>query len=249
MNLAKKLLGVCIVSSLAGAPATQAAIEWQTFSLSYLKGDHYRVGDPQRQVTTFEHAAGTSWGDSFLFWDHLYSENGDNADYGEWSPRFSFCKIWTRCVDPNGANAVLHDLLISTTVEKGEGFTNFLYGLGVDLKLPGFKYFTLNAYRRMAEFKEDNWQATITWGLPFTLGNQAFLYDGFLDSYTGTRDEHASTNWTMQLKWNLGQNLSLKNPLYLGVEYAYWLNKFGIKDSPGFRTKETCASLLLKWHF
>ncbi len=249
MNLREKLLGSCLVMGLALAPVARASIQWQSFSLSYLNGSHYRVGDPERQVSTFEHAAGTSWGDSFLFWDHVYSDNGDNADYGEWSPRFSLCKIWQKCVDSRGANLLFKDVLIATTVEKGEGFTNFLYGIGTDLKVPGFKYFTLNGYRRMAEFKQDNWQTTITWGLPFNIGNQAFLYDGFLDSYTSTDDEHASTNWTMQLKWNLGQNLGFKNPLYLGVEYAYWKNKYGIEDSPGFRTTETNANLLLKWHF
>lgn len=226
-----------------------AAVEWQTFSFSYLNGNHYRLGDSERQVSTFEHAARTSWGDSFLFWDHLYSENGDNSDYGEWSPRFSFCKLWSSCVDSQGTNKLVKDLLVSTTVEKGEGFTNFLYGLGVDLKVPGFKYFTVNAYRRMAEFKADNWQSTLTWGLPFSLGGQSFLYDGFLDWFNASPDQSASMNMTSQLKWNLGANMEMTNPLYVGIEYAYWVNKYGVKDSAALRTTEANINLLVKWHF
>ena len=240
--------GLCLLAATI-APTSLADIQWQTFSLSYLQGDNYRVGDPERQVVTFEHAAATTWGDSFLFWDHLWFHNGMEVDYGEWSPRFSFCKLWQVCIAKPNSDAFIKDVLIATTLEKGETFTNGLVGVGVDINLPKFKYFTLNLYRRMAESKADNWQATVTWGLPFTFGNQAFLYDGFLDKFNATDNEAASMNWTMQLRWNLAKNWGAKNPLYLGVEYAYWENKFGIQDRPSFRTKETNANVLVKWHF
>ncbi len=48
-----------------------AEVLWQDFRLTYLNGKHYRLGDPQRQVLTIEHAATTSWGDSFFFLDHM----------------------------------------------------------------------------------------------------------------------------------------------------------------------------------
>lgn len=237
------LTGLVVLPAL---PA-QGGIQWQTFSLSYLKGEHYKVGDPERQVLTFEHAANGSWGDSFLFWDHMWWSNGGESDYGEWSPRFSACKLWDQCLDQDGS--LLKDWLIATTVERGEDFTNFLYGLGLDFKLPGFKYFTANVYRRMAEFKQDNWMITLTWGVPFQIGNQSFLYDGFIDWFNSTDDETANANWTAQLKWNLGKNFRLENPLYLGIEHTHWPDKYGIKDSRNFRTDESNINLLVKWHF
>jgi hypothetical protein len=42
---------------------------WSDVSASLLKGNNYQVGDNSRTVFTFEHAAGYSWGDSFLFID------------------------------------------------------------------------------------------------------------------------------------------------------------------------------------
>lgn len=43
----------------------QAEVLWQDVSVTYLNGSNYRVDGPDKQVLTFEHAAGTSWGDSF----------------------------------------------------------------------------------------------------------------------------------------------------------------------------------------
>ena len=57
------LLALCCFDSVA-------AVNWQQASLTYLYGTHYRIGDPKRHVLTLEHAANTSWGDSFLFIDH-----------------------------------------------------------------------------------------------------------------------------------------------------------------------------------
>lgn len=229
---------------LAVAPAS-AEVLWQDFSVTYLKGDNYRIDSPEQQVYTFEHAAGTSWGDSFLFLDHLHGENETRSNYAEWSPRASLGKLsgTTISVGP------ITDLLLASTIEMSEFQTNYLYGMGVDLAIPGFKYAQLNLYRRQNENTDDNWQATLVWGLPFTLGNQVFLYDGFLDWANESDDQSEQMNLTSQLKWSLRQLLNLKSEFYLGVEYVYWLNKYGVKDSPAFRTDESNLNLLVKWHF
>jgi nucleoside-specific outer membrane channel protein Tsx len=223
----------------------QAEVLWQDFSVSYLNGNHYRVDGAKKQVLTFEHVAGTSWGDSFFFLDHLRNNNGARDNYAEWSPRLSFSKLGV-----NGLQwGLIKDVLFTSTVEMSSFQTNFLYGIATDLALPGFSYFSLNAYRRNNDGVADNWQLTTTWGLPFSLGGQQFLYDGFLDWSSATADQSASMNMTSQLKWALHPLLGLKNKLYVGVEYVYWINKYGIADSSQFRTDESNVNLLLKGHF
>lgn len=230
---------------LALSTASCADILWQDLSLSYLNGSNYRVGDADRQVYTLEHVAGTSWGDSFMFLDHLRSDNGARENYAEWAPRFSLTKL-------SGTNSnfgIVKDVLIATQIEMSNLQTNYLYGVGFDLALPAFKYTQLNLYRRQNENADDSWQATLVWGVPFTIGRHEFLYDGFLDWASASADKSANMNFTSQLKWALHPLLGIKSKLYLGVEYAYWLNKFGIKDSLGFRTNESNLNLLVKWHF
>ena len=63
--------------------------------------------------------------------------------------------------------------------------------------MPGFKLFQFNLYYRDNELGEENYQATVVWGLP--LG--PLYYDGFLD-WASARDNRASSlNLTSQLNW------------------------------------------------
>lgn len=230
---------------LLAALPSQAEILWQDFSVTALKGNDYRVDFPKQTVYTFEHVAGTSWGDSFLFADHLRGSNGDRSNYAEWSPRLSFGKLSSSEL----SYGPIKDLLLASTIEMSEFQTNYLYGIGLDLAVPGFSFTQLNLYRRQNEDLDDSWQATLVWGLPFTLFGQQWLYDGFLDWASASKDQSAQMNLTSQLKWSLSPVFDLKSPLYLGIEYVYWLNKYGIKSSSNFRTDESNLNLLLKWHF
>ena len=235
---------VLLMLALGGLPL-RAEVLWQDFSVSYLNGSNYRVDGPDKQVLTFEHAAGTSWGDSFLFLDHLRGDNGSRSNYAEWSPRLSLSKLSSQQLQ----FGLIKDVLLSSTVEMSSLRTDFLYGVATDLAVPGFNYLKLNFYRRNNDGLAGNWQLTTTWAVPFTLGQQQFLYDGFLDWYSTTADQRASMNMTSQLKWALHPLFNLKSKLYVGVEYVYWRNKYGIADSPAFRTNESNVNLLIKAHF
>lgn len=222
-----------------------AEVLWQNSSVSLLRGNDYRVGDAERQVLTFENTAGTTWGDSFLFLDHSRSSTGDTGNYAEWSPRLSLGKVSEQPM----TLGIIKDVLVATTVEMPSHQTNYLYGVGVDLALPRFNFAQLNLYRRQNENSADNWQVTAVWAVPFTLFNQQWLYDGFIDWASASSDQAANLNFTSQLKFALHPHFNLKDKLYLGIEYAYWTNKYGIADSPAFRTNESNLNLLLKWHF
>lgn len=232
------VLAGAIASTLSASAS--AEMLWSSFSLSYLNGSDYEVGDPDRQVVTVEHASGHSWGDNFFFLDRLESDNGNSENYMELSPRLSLSSL----TGSDLSFGRVKDVFLAGTWESGEGFDNVLAGVGVSLDLPGFKYFNANLYRANNDKSSDDTQLTLTWGLPFALSDAEFLYDGFIDWTTSESDKASEMNFTSQLKWNAGKLIGTKAPVYVGVEYAYWNNKFGIDG-----VDERNPALLLKWHF
>lgn len=253
------LVGLCALANTASSKQL-----WNDNSISLLRGQDYTVpyqgidGDEERTVVTFEHVSGHTWGDVFLFVDRLDSADDHNETYMELSPRLSLGKITSQPM----TFGIISDVLVTSTVEWVSGpyplgdfyydATHYLIGPAVDLKLPGFTYFQVNAYHRdNDEGKQSNWQLTPVWGMPFSLGSAGFLYDGFIDWRSGTEDAHAETNFTSQLKWDAGKTLmNQEKTLYIGVEYVYWRNKFGLEDGTlPFETTEKNLNLLVKAHF
>lgn len=235
VNTPSKIISALILSFTVALPS-HAEVLWSTFSLSYLQGNNYEVGDNKRKIVTFEHAAGTSWGDSFLFFDHIRSNNDDIETYGEWSPRLKLTDL---------ENDLLPAVYLAATVEmktanNSDGFTNYLMGFGTDIKVPYFDFFKANFYYRNNELGDDNYQTTLSWGVPVGM----FYYDGFADISTSNDNKSASTNFTSQLKYDLAPHFNLSSKLYVGIEYVYWINKFGIKG-----VDEKNANLLVKYHF
>ncbi|TNC84866.1 MAG: ion channel protein Tsx, partial [Alcanivorax sp.] len=84
--------GLLLVSGFTSTGA-QAEMVWSTFSLSYLRGDHYQVGDDSRRVLTVEHASQHTWGDNFFFLDNLSSDDGTVKNYFELAPRLSLTYV------------------------------------------------------------------------------------------------------------------------------------------------------------
>ncbi|RTE87673.1 MULTISPECIES: nucleoside-binding protein [Gammaproteobacteria] len=232
----KKII-LSLTFSLLCFGQAHAETQWSSYSLTYLNGSDYEVGDPDREVLTFEYAAGTSWGSLFTFFDRLESSNGFTETYGEFSPRVRMMSF-----DEGG---FLQAISASGTIEVGQGFTHYLYGIGSDWSVPGFSYFNVDLYRRNNDGGESNWQTTVVWGIPFAIGNSKWLYDGFMDWTSEVDDDNraASMNLTSQLKWDIGHHFGMSTPLYVGVEYVYWTNKFGIDG-----VDERNANLLVKWH-
>ncbi len=219
---------------------TFAKTLWSDFSLSYLQGNNYEVGDSKRKVLTFEHTTATSWGDSFLFIDHIRSNNDDVETYGEWAPRIKISDFDHQIVKGIYAAGTIEMNTFASADNFGASFTNYLLGVGTDLNIPGFDFFKMNVYYRANEYGDNNYQTTLVWGLP--LG--PLYYDGFADITSSTDDSSAGMNITSQLKYDVAPHIGLSSKLYLGVEYTYWINKFGIDD-----LDENNVNLLVKYHF
>ena len=237
-----KFQQLCVAIALAScATASMAKPIWQDFSLTALYGENYELTPEDEQTTvTAEYAAKLKYGDFFGFIDRTES-GGAKDSYFEASPRLSFAGVSGKDIQ----FGIVKDVLISTTWEGGEGFNNYLYGVGVDLDIPYFQYASANIYRANNEDAPDDWQLTLTYGVPFQLSNEDFLFDGFLDWSTEEENGHESElNWTSQLKWNAGKHISPDTRLYLGIEYSHWINKYSIEGMD-----EHNVSALVKYHF
>lgn len=237
-----KVLSLCLLftSTLSISNSAIAEMQWGDLSLSYLYGNQYEVGDKSRHFVTVEHASGHTWGDNFFFYDRSKSKDGTLESYAELSPRLSLGYVSGRDL----SFGIVSDIFVAATWEEGASFNNYLLGLGVNLKLPGFNYFTANVYQANNSAWDNDQLLTLTWAYPFNIGSSDFLYDGFLDWSNSSDSQAAEMNFTSQLKYNISNVFGAKSPIYIGLEYAFWNNKFGISG-----VDERNASLLLKWHF
>jgi nucleoside-specific outer membrane channel protein Tsx len=253
-----------VASSVLAAGNAQAAgdwLQWQSNSLTYLNGRDFTV-DPQIQQTfTFEHADSWKYGDNFLFVDKIFfngkasPNSGNSTLYGEFSPRLSAAKI----LDQPIKFGPVKDVLLAMTYEFGEGDNeSFLIGPGLDLDVPGFDYFQLNFYKRTTHGRRagDNvWQITPVWSYTIPVGKSDVLIDGFMDWVVGNDSNsrgtyHANLHFNPQIKYDLGKALNMADrQLYVGIEYDYWKDKYGIKDTEYFDTDQNTASLLVKVFF
>ena len=241
---------------------------WQNNSLTYLYGKDFKVDAGEIQQTiTFEHASGWTWGDMFLFVDNKWYNGLSGSDghtyYGEFSPRLSLGKI-------SGADlsfGPVKDVLISATYERGESQDdgtpnqNYLLGPAVDLAIPGFDRFALNTYYRKPDGTtgkpSGQWQITPTWAMTFPVGKSDILFDGYIDWVVNDAGSKARGNYLAknfhfnpQVKYDLGKALDHgAGRLYVGIEYDYWSNKYGIEDSRVFNTDNNVVNFIVKAHF
>lgn len=237
------IAALCALST--AATFTQAAPIWQDFSITGLYGENYAhpigmVDDLEQTTITAEYAAGLKYGDFFAFADRSNNDVDGNDTYFEVSPRLSLGAVSGQKL----AIGPIKDVLIATTWEGGEGFNNYLYGIGFALDIPYTQYANINFYKVENDDQEDDYQMTINYAVPFKIGSEEFLADAFLDWSTAEDDHASELNWTSQYKWNVGKHISPKTKLYVGIEHSVWNNKFGIKG-----VDQNDVSALVKYHF
>lgn len=241
-NLAKGLLLMFLCFPLEG----QAEQLWNDISQSFLYGNDYAVGDKRRAVLTFEYAGGHDWGDHFFFLDRIDGSNSGPDVYTELLLRLSGSKL----TGSQMSFGIVKDLLLATRLEYASATDekNALIGIGADLAIPGFTFLKVNVFHRENDSVSDNAMLNFAWAYPFALEKEQFVYDGFVDWVSGVAGEYAtSLNFTSQLKWLVTQ--SDQYQVYVGVEFSYWRNKFGIRDSADLDTDESNFSALFKVHF
>jgi nucleoside-specific outer membrane channel protein Tsx len=241
---------IAAAATLVCQPAF-AESEYFTFastSFLFLYGDGFELGDDERTIITAEHANAWRYGDNFFFVDVTNPTRNSTETptefYAEFSPRLSLGKI-------TGAKVGLGfitDVLLAGTLETGEGFHNYLYGLGVDLAVPGFNYVSVNGYRRdnRSPGAEDGWQVTLVWGTDFQLGPLPLVFEGYLDyAFEQDPDQKDYVLVDPRLLIDVGALFGRDaGKFQVGVEYRYWNRKFGIGG-----VEESLPQAAMKWTF
>ncbi len=242
----KKIL-LTLLAATTLSMSAQAEQLWADNSISILNGASYMepfaggaVDDEYSYTTlTLEHASGHSWGGLFYFVDR-HSGEGFNDTYIEFSPTYNLTKMDGMVT---GVNAAF-------TLESGaSGFDNYLFGVGVDLKVPSMNYVSVTFFRALNDSlginKGDDNLLQVVYGY----SNGDITVDGFMDFRFGNSDGNDfgdiedSINLTPQITYNLAPKLGLKNKFKVGVEYSYWTSKFGADGAD-----QNAISLLLKVH-
>lgn len=232
---------------------------FSTWDLQGLYGSTFRelgVHDVEKWTVTLENSSAWSWGSSYFFVDYLRSNSADqNATeiYGEWYPSASVSRI---SGNDFSNRYLLKDLLITMGFNAGTKSTGasplvFLPGVTFDLKIPYFQFFSLGTYAYIDKGRisgVDNgcnsttYQITPSWSLPFNLGPASFRFDGFID-YIGNHGQCAHQVVSQPtIKLDLGNFRGKPNKLFVGAEWSYWRNKYGISG-----LNQTAPQVVLMW--
>lgn len=232
--------------------AAFADLHWQNNSLTLGHGNDFTVNPKDQTTLTIEHASGWGIGDLFMFIDATkYHSNHQNIGfYGELSPRLSYAKLTDRPVQ----QGPITDYLLATSFEfDKEEVKSFLIGPAIDLNLPSFDYFKLNVFKRFSlnSSKGEVIQITPAWSITTEFANSDLIFDGYIDWNLQDDDHyHKNFHFNPQIKYDLSKRLGFgKKKLLLGVEYSYWQNKYGIKDTTYFKTNQQVTSIIVKSHF
>lgn len=240
------LIATGVFFALFASASTLADARWSSTNLQYHYGTDYELGDEERTLITLEHVSGWKYGDNFFFVDitnpDRTGELTQTSWYGEISPRVSFGKMTGNDLSAG----IIQDVLITTTMEMGEGFHTYLYGVAVDLKLPNFNFFQVNWYvRNEVTFDTDlGQQITLAWGMPFEIGKAKFSFEGFFDYAWDVGPSEDNIVTQPRLLLDVGSLFDSPGIFQAGIEYQIWKNKFGIDD-----VDESFPELMVKWIF
>jgi nucleoside-specific outer membrane channel protein Tsx len=244
------ILAASLLAPLGAAnEACAGAAAWQQTNVQYLWGGNFKSlqtrdsKDNNRSTVTVEHADAWKYGDNFFFFDITNPEinrNGPKTSiYGEISPRLSLGKITG--IDLSAP--FVKDVLAAGTLELGNGFHNYLYGVGLSLNLPKFNFADLNFYVRNDTAQRGvTYQITPCWQVPFSIGSADLIFEGFSDIAGSEGNTSFNIDAQPRLLLDLGKFWGSAGNLFIGTELMYWHNKFGIKG-----VEEIAPQAMVKW--
>ncbi|MCI5049027.1 MAG: hypothetical protein MRY32_01670 [Rickettsiales bacterium] len=222
------------------AYASDDWFQWHGANIQYLRGSEYELGDDHRSLITVEYANKWKYGDFFIFGDFSYPDNGNPFYYTEQVLRFSLGKILKKDM----SFGLIKDVLFATSLEKAKGQEQrWLAGPAIDWNLPGFIFFQTNLFIRDNPYLSGTTeQLTIAWKRPFMLGSTRWLTEGFAD-FAGAEGRTKPNQYIVpRLLLDVGDLTGIgQNKLFMGLEYSYWHNKFGVdgvtESNPQFQVK------------
>lgn len=232
--------------------------DWSTTEIQYLHGDGYQMPknpqDVSRSILTLSHADGWALGRNFFFMDTLISEHGEPSQVNLYGEFYSYLSL-SKMTGKNLSYGLFKDLNLAAGVNAGENLDSdrsgtrvILYGFNVDFNLPGFKLFTVDFLRHDVlepVSYDSSWQITPVWKFPFTLFGTHWSLEGFADFIGKKGPTYARSALAQpQIRLDIGDFLGASEHIFIGIEYQYWHNKYGIKG-----LKESLPQALLLWKF
>jgi len=184
-----------------------------------------------KSTLTYESFSANKVGDVFGFFDYMLANdtmlftNDKTAFYGEFSPRLSLSYV----ADKDLSFSIFKNFFIASQINAGTGadFRAGLIGLGTDLDIKGFDYFSVNLYYKYVELvlpdpfngfvdtdvTRDTAQLSAAYGAYF--GGTKFSLAGWSD-WTGYSFQAQN-----QLLYDL-HTLENKSIFQVGVEHLYY---------------------------
>jgi nucleoside-specific outer membrane channel protein Tsx len=226
-------------------------MEWVSNDIQYLHGNGYLLGASGRHIVTLEHASGWSYGDNYVFVDtidHAGSNDPVAAEaYGEAYGTLSLSRITGKKI----GFGVVDDVGIEAGFNAGSEpsaapFRAYLAGITFKFKVPQFDFLRVDVLAYKNERLDSTaMQVTPSWEVPFQVAHLRFRFRGFLDYVTAGGGGASPTVLTQpQLLWDVGALSGAENHLFVGMEYQYWHNKFGIAG-----VTESVPQAIAMWRF
>ncbi|MCB0420361.1 MAG: hypothetical protein KDD61_05165 [Bdellovibrionales bacterium] len=233
----RELLFLWMFCVLALDNAAQAMVFSKT-NLQLLRGHNFQLGPKTRNVLTYEQLSVFKKGDLFFFFDVTDATSEQTSLYGEAVLRGNLNELFHW----NTGNFVKGLFLALSLEHNSSGAA--LYGLSLDLNVPGMDLFQVTYFQRNLKKEEGlSQQITLVWSTQFQMG-LPWEFSGFFDWAT---KEGRSEGWILmqpQLLFNLGKFWNMTDgELWSGLEFHQWTNKFGIKDQ-----NESVIQYMLKWY-
>jgi len=231
--------------SFAPAALAQDNQRFTTSNLQVKYGDFQEPGideDVPKNDFTFENTSAADWWSSYLFVDVLrsWSEADANAKevYGEWYPSLSLRTI----AGQQPLTGVLRDVKFTVGLNTGVRSTGpspfvLLPGVTFDLKVPGFAFLSVGAFAYIdrgrfqgqpTDCTATTYQITPSWSVPFRVAAASLKLSGFAD-FIGKHANCAAVVLTQpRLALDLSEIWKKPGHVFVGVDYQYWHNKYGI---------------------
>lgn len=169
-----------------------------------------------KQTVTAQHYRTWDYGDMFMFADYVYAKDGlqftdhKNDLYGEFSPRISLNKV----MNIPTSSGIVKEWYGAYQYNRSQSYRANLYGIGSDLKIPGFDVFGLNVYRKNQNIGNDTYQLSANY---YVTLSERWHFEGFTDWTTVdflTQD---------QLLYNLAPSVGITTgKLDIGTEWHYY---------------------------
>ena len=251
-----KFIGTALLATTF-AVSSQAAI-WSSSEVHYSSGDYLNFKTDKHDVTTsiltFQHASGHQYGKNFFFIDHSRSDKGSGF-YGEWYSTFSLGAITGSDMSFGMVKDV--GLLAGLNLAPGTSSMYTLPGVSLALDLPGFAFANLditgynNIKTNGSPGEESSYMLDFNWAYPFKAGGLSWSVEGHAEYIAGRDMKDGSDpleDWILmqpQVRMDLGEALGNEpGNFFVGVEYQYWKNKYGVKDK-----NESMLQLQTVWNF